>query len=134
MKLAVSIRSSTALGLLAGLDSGAGPCTLQFRTGAQPASVATAVSGTLLGTLTCGDPLATELDGVLTFAVITQDSAADNGGTAGYARLFDGDGDAVGDFSVGASGSGADIILNTLTIVAGGPILVSSFVITIGGA
>lgn len=134
MKLAVSTRSAVALAIIADFDSGVGPCTLQFRTGAQPANVAAAVSGALLGTLTCSDPVGTDSSGVMTFSAITQDSAADATGTAGYARLFDGSGNAKGDFSVGIAGSGADIILNTLSIVANGPILVSSFTITVGGA
>lgn len=134
MKLATSTRTAIAAALLADFDAGATACTIKFYTGAQPANVATAATGTLLGTLTCSDPLGTAAAGALTFGAITQDSAADASGTVGYARLFDGDGNAKGDYSVGIAGSGADIILNTLTIVAGGPILISSFVITVGGA
>lgn len=136
MKLATSTRTAIAAALLADFDGGTGPCTLKFYTGAQPANVATAASGTLLGTLTCSDPMgdSTTTAGALTFAAITQDSAADATGTVGYARLFDGGGVAKGDFSVGAAGSGADIIMNTVSIVVGGPITVTSFVITIGGA
>jgi hypothetical protein len=132
MKLATATRTALAAALLADFDDGTGPCTLQFYTGAQPANVATGATGTLLGTLTCSDPVGTSGSGALTFDAITQDSAADATGTAGYARLFNGSGTAKADFSVGTSG--ADIILNTLSIVAGGPIQVTSFVITIGGA
>lgn len=38
------------------LDGGAGAGYIEIRTGAQPASVGTAASGTLLGTLTLSDP------------------------------------------------------------------------------
>lgn len=134
MKLATSSRTAAASGLLSDFDAGTGPCTIKFYTGAQPANVAAAASGTLLGTCTCSDPLGTVANGALTFGAITQDSAADATGTVGYARLFDGDGNAKGDYSVGAAGSGADIIMNTVNIVVGGPIAVTSFVITIGGA
>lgn len=135
MKLATSVRSSLAQALIAAFDRGAGACTLKFYDGAQPAGPGTAVgTQVLLGTVTASDPIATESNGVVTFAVMTQDNAADASGTVTWARLFDGDGVAVADFDVtGTAGTGA-IKMNTVTIVAGGPIRVDSFVITIGGA
>lgn len=133
MHLATSSRTALAAALLTDFDAGAGACTLKFYTGAMPATVATAASGTLLGTCTCSDPMGSAAAGALTFGAVTQDSAADASGTVGYARLFDGDGNAKADFDVSATGGGGAIQMNTVTIVVGGPIQVTSFVITIGG-
>lgn len=134
MKLTAAVRTAIAQAMIDQFDAAAGPCTLQFYDGAQPAGPADAVTTqVLLGTLTCSEPLGTAAAGVLTFDAITQDSAADAGGTATWARLLDGTGNAVADFDVGNTVSTAAIKMNTTTIVAGGPIAVNSFTITIGG-
>lgn len=128
-------RTAMATALRTALDSGAAACTLEFYDGAMPAGPATAVGAQVkLGTLTCSDPLGSEAAGALTFGAITQDDAADASGTATWARLKDGDGVARGDFDVTNAAGAGTIKLNTTTIVAGGPIRVTSFVITMGGA
>lgn len=134
MKLSTSTRTAIAQALATAFDTGAAACTLKFYTGAMPANVATAATGTLLGTLTCSDPVGTAAAGALTFGSITQDSAADATGTVGYARLFDGNGVAQADFDVTDNAGSGAIKMNTVSIVVDGPILVTSFVITIGGA
>jgi hypothetical protein len=113
----------------------AGPCTLKFYDGAQPAGPATAVTTqVLLGTLTCSDPIGSAAAGVLTFGAVTQDNAADATGTATWARLLDADGVARADFDVtNTAGTGA-VKINTVNIVAGGPIAMNSLTITMGGA
>lgn len=68
--------------------------------------------------------------GVLTFNAITNDSSADATGTATWFRVTTSGGTFVIDGNVGTSG--ADLNLNTVSIVAGGPVAVSSFVITEG--
>jgi hypothetical protein len=65
---------------------------------------------------------------VLTFSAITQDTSADATGTATWARIADSTGATVFDCDVGTSG--ATLNLNTTSIVAGGPIQVSSFTLT----
>jgi hypothetical protein len=134
MKLLVADRTTLAGDLRALFDDQSGPCTLEFYDGSQPAGPATAVGSQVkLGTLTCSDPLGSAGSGALTFDAITQDSAADASGTATWARLKDGSGVARADFDVSnGAGTGA-IKLNTTTIVIGGPIEVTSFVITMGG-
>jgi len=135
LKLLVADRTSLAAELLALWDSGAGPCLLEFYTGAILAGPATAITTQVkLGTLTCSDPLGTASAGALTFGAITQDAAADNSGDATWARLVDGNGVARAVIDVtGLAGNGA-CKLNTVTIYAGGPIQVSSCVLTFGGA
>jgi hypothetical protein len=135
IKLTTAARTALAQALLDAFDTGANPCLLKFYDGAQPAGPSTAVTTqVLLGTLTCSDPIGSAANGALTFGSITQDGSADASSTATWARLLDGAGNAVADFDVtNTAGTGA-IKLNTTTIVAGGPIQVNSFVITMAGA
>lgn len=134
LKLIPSARSAMALALIAVLDAGAGPVTIEFYTGAYPALPSTAIAAQVkLGTLTCSDPVATDAGGVVTFGTITQDSAADATGTAAWARIKDGAGVGVMDVDVTATGSAGVITLNTVSIVAGGPIAMTGFTLTIGG-
>lgn len=114
------------------MDAGSGPALLKIYTGTQPAGADTALSGnTLLGTLTFTDPAAASASSkTLTFSTITADSAADASGTATWARVLDSDGVAIFDCDVGESGDGATITLNTKTIASGGPISITSFVLT----
>ena len=113
------------------LNAGSGPATIKIYTGTKPAGPDTAItSQTLLGTLTCSDPAGSVSSGSLTFGSITQDSAADATGVATWARLADSNGTAVLDVDVTTTGSGGFIQMNTTSIVLGGPILISSFVIT----
>lgn len=128
-------RTAMLTALRTAWDNQSGPCTLEFYDGAQPAGPATAVTTQVkLGTLTFSDPLGTETGGVFTADAITQDSAADASGTASWCRLKDGSGAARADFDVTATGGTGAVKLNTVTIVAGGPIQVTAFTITAGGA
>lgn len=79
----------------------------------------------LLGTLTLSQPAGTIANGILTLNTITEDSSADANNTATWGRFRDGDGNPVLDGSIGVAGSGADFIINTTNIVAGGPIRIA---------
>lgn len=70
--------------------------------------------------------------GVLTFSSISNDAAADATGTATWFRVVTSGGSFVIDGNVGTSGS--DLNLNTVSLVIGGPVAVSSFVLTEGNA
>ena len=59
---------------------------------------------------------------------------ADADGTATWARIADSAGTFVGDVDIGVSGSGATIVMNTTSIVAGGSISITSAQITEGNA
>jgi hypothetical protein len=135
IKLLEADRTALAAALKGLWDDQAGPCALEFYDGSMPAGPATAVGAQVkLGTLTCSDPLGSEAAGALTFGAITQDNAADATGTATWARLKDGAGNARADFDVTNTLGNGVVKLNTTSIVQGGPILVTSFVVTIGGA
>lgn len=130
-RLSATGRNAAANAIRDLIDAGSGAGTLRVYTGTQPATPQTGASGTLLGTLTFSDPCAPNASvGVVTFSAITQDSAADAGGAAGWARLADSAGNAVIDVEVSATGGGGALQLNTVTIVAGGPITVTSLTLT----
>lgn len=126
-----TLRNARLDEITAAIDAGSGAGTLKIYDGTRPGTGAAITTQTLLGTLTFSDPSAGAASaGVLTFNAITQDSAADATGTATWARILDSDSNFVMDVSVGATGSGEDIELNTTSIIVGGPITVSSATIT----
>ena len=95
---------------------------LRLYTGTRPETTGGAItSQVLLGTLTCGSPLAPGASGgVITFNPIAPDSSADASGTASWARLVKSDGVSfVADFTVTVTGGGGDITMNSTTISAG---------------
>jgi len=131
MRISAALRSAQADQIKTLIDAGAGPGTIKIYTAPMPAHPADAPAGaTLLGTLTFSDPSAPGATaGVLTFSAITGDAAADANGTAAWARIADSDGNAIFDVDVGTVG--ASINLNTTSIVAGGPIEITSFTVAI---
>lgn len=116
------------------VDAGAAGGKIKIYSGTQPANADASLSGnTLLGTLTFSGTSAPNASaGVLTFSTITEDSSADATNTATWARITDSDDATVFDCDVGTSG--ATINLNTTSIVAGGPIRITSFTLTYPGA
>lgn len=122
--------AAASLASLSRLNSG----VLRFYSGAAPATVDDAATGTLLAELTFGATAFAVSNNVATANAITSDSAADATGTAGYARAFQSGGvTAECDFSVGgtAQGSTGDIVLTTSSIATGQPVQISSFTITL---
>jgi hypothetical protein len=105
---------------------------LRIYDGSRPATGGAATN--LLAELTCATPFAAGASsGVLTLGSITQDSAANATGTATWFRIVQSDGTThVMDGNVGTSGS--DLNLNSTSIVTGGTVSVTSFVITEGNA
>jgi hypothetical protein len=109
-----------------------GSCLLRIYDGSRPATGGTAT--TLLAELTCNATFAPSASGgTLTLNAITQDSSANATGTATWARIVKSDGTThVLDCSVGTSG--ADINLNTTSIVSGAAVSITSAVFTEGNA
>lgn len=133
--LKTSIRTARA-GLIVDAidaDSPANPGTLKLYTAPQPATGAAVGAATLLGTLEFAEPCGTVTNGTLTFSAIVADTAADNDGAAVWARVADGAGVHVMDMTVGAVGSGADIIMNNTSVVTGGEISITDFATIIEG-
>ncbi len=125
-----------ALNALTGqLDVG-GAGYIEIRSGSAPSTVEGAATGSLLGTLPLSSPAfsaATDTSpgGQATANAITADSDADNTGTAGWFRAYNGSGTAVvqGSISTQAAGSG-DLQLDDTGIESGDTIRVNSWVIT----
>lgn len=130
-RISNAARTAMADALVDLLDAGSGPGTVQIRTGSQPATVGTAATGTLLGTLTLSDPaFGAAVNGVATAGAITGDSSADASGTAGWFRVLDSSGTAVMDGAVSGPGNGGDMILDPVAVVAGGTINITSWTVT----
>lgn len=114
---------------------------INIYTGSQPATAATAASGTLLGTLTLASDSVTAgaSSGTMTFATITSDTSADATGTAGWGRIYRTADTAPGstgdsddrrlDFAISTSGS--DVNFDSTSFVAGGTIAISSLTVTL---
>jgi len=128
--LSTTARNARLTAMITAIDAGSGPGVLSIYSGTRPATGGTAT--TLLAELTLSDPCGTVSGGVLTFNAITQDSSANASGTASWARIADSDATFVLDLGVGTAGSGMEIILNTTTIVAGGPVGMTSASLTEG--
>jgi len=121
--------------LATSIDEGTTAATIRGRTGAQPADPDATETGTLLFTLTMADPAfnaaVDDTDGScsMTADTITDDSSADATNTLGYCRVG-ATGTGADDHLDGSVGtSSADFIFNTLSIVSGAVISMSSFVI-----
>ncbi len=120
------------------LDEGTGSATIRGRVGAQPAGADATESGVLLFTLTCaatafgaaGDDTP---GGLATAAAIADDTSADASGTLGYCRAgsIGTGGGAPDDLIDGEAGtSGADFNFNTLAIVIGATVSMTSWTVT----
>lgn len=130
--MALSFATNTANALLnqitARVDLGSGAGLIKLYSGTVPANANAALSGnTLLASLTCSDPSApAAVNKTLTFNTITQDASADASGDASFFRMTDSDNNVVIQGTVTAVGGGGDLTLNSVSIVAGGPVSVTS--------
>ena len=89
--------------------------------------------GTLLATFTLGSPFAPAASGGVLSPTLPSATTGITSGTAGWARITKADGStAVADVSVGLAGSGAQVIVSTLSITAGGAVSIASWTITDG--
>jgi hypothetical protein len=106
---------------------------LRIYTGVAPADCAAASSGTLLSAHTLGSPFAPGASAGVLSPTLPSNVNAGTTGTAGYWRIYQSNGTTcVMQGSVGTSG--ADMNLNTLSLVSGGPVQINSWTFTEGGA
>ena len=107
------------------------PGRVKMYTGPMPASAQSPLADqTLLATLNFNRPAAGHAqDGSLIFHPITQ-GVAPSSGRVSWARIENGGGDPVFDCDVTAPGGGGVIEINTVDIAVGGPIKISSFILT----
>lgn len=114
------------------IDGGAGAGYIEIRTGAQPADVSVAATGTLLGTLPCSDPAfgnAVDVTGAAraTANAVTSDTAADAAGTAGWFRVYDSNNVAIIDGNITITSGGGDMELDNINIAVNDTISVNSW-------
>jgi len=105
---------------------------LRIRSGAQPATCATADSGTVLATLNLPtDWMAAASSGSKAILGTWQDLSADAAGTAGHFRIYDSGGTVCGiQGSITATGGGGDMTLDNTSIASGQQVTITSFTLT----
>ncbi len=132
--MTISIRTVSRSAQLDVLTTAIGNAALlRIYDGTPPASAnASLSSNNLLAECTCGSPFAgAASSGVLTANAITSDSSANATGTASFYRVYDSGGtNCILQGSVGTSG--ADLNMNTVSIVTGGPVAITSWALTAG--
>lgn len=117
------------------VDAGAGAGTLRIYSGTPPADADAALAGnTLLAQLTMSDPaFGAASDGTgeatVSASAISDDTSADNTGTASFFRLLDSDTNVVFQGTCGTAD--ADLILDSVAISAGVTVSVSALTITL---
>jgi hypothetical protein len=107
---------------------------LRIRTGAQPATCATADSGTVLVTMTLpSDWMAAASGGTKALSGTWQDTSADAAGTAAHYRIYDSGGSTCHEQgSVTATGGGGDMTLDNVVIAATQVVTITSYTKTAG--
>lgn len=105
---------------------------LKIRTGAPPANVGTADSGTVLASMTLpSDWLAAASSGSKAKSGTWQDASADATGTAAHFRIYASDGTTAHiQGTVTATGGGGDLTLDNTSIASGQSVTISSFTLT----
>lgn len=131
VRLSNTVRTTRVDAIRAAIDGGAGPGRMKIWSGVKPAK-GSPPAGTLLADLVLSDPCGVSAAGVLTITVPLEDTSADQSGTASFFILEDSVGTFVLDGDCGESGSGADLIMSTVTVVAGQPVEVTTLTITDG--
>lgn len=131
VQLSVAVRNAELDAIETAIGTSA---VLKIRTGAQPANVAAADSGSVLATLTLpSDWLAAAGSGQKAKAGTWEDTSADASGTAGHFRIYASDGTTAHIQGSVGQGSG-DLSLDNVTIVAGQKITITGFTLTAGNA
>lgn len=110
---------------------GASP-VMKIRTGAPPANVAAADSGTVLASLTLpSDWMAAASGGTKAKAGTWQDTSADATGTAAHFRIYASDGTTPHmQGTVTATGGGGDMTVDNVSFAAGQSFTVTGFTLT----
>jgi hypothetical protein len=112
---------------------GASP-TLELRTGAPPATAATADSGTVLATMALpADWMAAASAGSKGLSGTWQDAAADATGTFGHFRIKQG-ATTHWQGTVSGPGGGGDIVMDSATVTLGQQVSIVTMALTAGGA
>lgn len=109
---------------------------LKLRTGAAPANVATADSGTVIATLSLpSDWMSAAASGAKAKTGTWEDLSADNTGTVAHFRLYASDGTTCHmQGTVTATGGGGDMEIQNTSVTSGQAITVTAFTLTDGNS
>lgn len=130
VRLSTATRNALVAAVAAAVDAGSGPGTAKVYTGTAPANGDAAETGTLLVTVTLGDPaFGAPSNGVITATDPAAATAVANG-TAGWFRLEDSTGANVYDGDVTQTGGGGDMQLATTAITSGLSVDITSLTVT----
>lgn len=131
MALQLSVAARNAL--LDAIETATGTSAiLRIRTGAPPATCATADSGTVLATANLpSDWMAAASGGTKALSGTWQDASADAAGTAGHFRIYDSGGTVCHlQGTVTATGGGGDMTVDNAVFASGQVFNVTSFTLT----
>jgi hypothetical protein len=124
--ITTTARNSRASIVLDAIDAGVGAGYIELRDGTRPAAPSVAASGTLGATITLADPSFPAPTTATTTANAAADVTAAAAITPTWFRVYDSTGAAVFDGSAGATGSGADAIVNPATFEVGQDVVLES--------
>jgi len=129
VQLSIAVRNARLDAIETSIGTSA---VLKIRSGAQPATCATADSGTVLATLNLPtDWMAAASSGSKAILGTWQDLSADATGTAGHFRIYDSGGTTCGiQGSITATGGGGDMTLDNTSIATGQTVTITSFTLT----
>lgn len=133
LQLSVAVRNARLDAIETVIGTGA---IMKIKTGAPPATCATADSGTVLATLTLpSDWLAAASSGAKAKSGTWEDTSADNAGTAAHFRIYASDGTTCGmQGTVTATGGGGDLTVDNAVFAAGQSFSITAFSLTDGNA
>lgn len=135
--MALQLSNTVRNAMLDALETAIGvSAVLKIRTGAPPASVGAADSGTVLATCQLpSDWMAAAASGSKSKLGTWEDTSADNSGTAGHWRLYAQDGTTChAQGTVTATGGGGDMTVDNVVFAAPQAFTVTGFTLTQGGA
>jgi hypothetical protein len=129
VQLSVAVRNARLDAIETSIGTSA---VLRIRSGAPPATCATADSGTVLATLNLpSDWMAAASSGSKALSGTWQDLTADATGTAAHFRVYDSGGTVCGiQGTVTATGGGGDMTLDNTSIASGQQVTVTTFTLT----
>lgn len=129
LQLSTAVRNARLDAIEASVGASA---ILKIKTGAPPATCATADSGTVLATVSLpSDWMAAASGGSKALSGTWQDLSADNAGTAAHFRIYASDGTTCGiQGTVTIAGGGGDMTVDNNVLAAGQAFNVASFTIT----
>ena len=135
--MALQLSAAVRNALLDAIETAIGTsAVLKIRTGAAPADVATADSGTVLATLTLpSDWMAAASGGTKAKSGTWQDTSADASGTAAHFRIYASDGTTAHlQGTVTATGGGGDMTVDNTSFAAAQSFTINTFTLTAPGA